>query len=134
MARKFGPVAIFNILWNQGYIYIHRRTIINTGELSINHPFFVSSPCQRQILRPSRELFAFHRFYHRFTGCIGYICEGFYFTYTGTVLIVETEFSNGRFCTFHYFRFEARFFGIAADFYRVLLFATFVQPRFFENK
>lgn len=52
------PFSIFSGI-EDIYIYIHRRTIINTGELSINHPFFVSSPCQRQILRPSRELSRF---------------------------------------------------------------------------
>lgn len=55
---SLGPLP-FSIFSGIEDIYIHRRTIINTGELSINHPFFVSSSCQRQILRPSRELSRF---------------------------------------------------------------------------
>lgn len=53
------PFSIFSESRIYIYIYIYRRTIINTREPSINHPFFVSSRCQRQILRPSRELSRF---------------------------------------------------------------------------
>lgn len=56
---SLGPLPFSIFSESRIYIYIYRKTIINTGEPSINHSFFVSSPCQRQILRPSRELSRF---------------------------------------------------------------------------